>query len=228
MRHLAGSVLTAQDEERRRIARELHDSTGQNLIAAGMLVGRIRTMLPESAAAPAQQLDDMVRQSIDELRTMSYLLHPPLLDEAGLKLALPHYVEGLCQRSGLAIDLDISPKIGRLPAEVELALFRVVQEALANVARHSGSATARIRLAPGIARGGHSVILTIEDPGRTTSGIMGRSGLARQQTRFSGGVGLASMRERLHQIGGWLELDSSAGGTTVTAIVPDADRGPEA
>ena len=136
---LAGSVLTAQDEERRRIARELHDSTGQNLIAAGMLVGRIRGMLPDAARRRCEQLDDMVQQSIHEVRTISYLLHPPLLDEAGLKLALPHYVDGFCQRSGLTIDLDICPTLERLPSDVELALFRVVQEALTNVTRHSGS-----------------------------------------------------------------------------------------
>jgi signal transduction histidine kinase len=220
MRTLAGSVLTAQDEERRRISRELHDSTGQNLIAAGMLVERIRTMLPDPQAAPIRQLDDMVQQSVHELRTMSYLLHPPFLDEAGLKLALPHYLEGFRERSGLTVELDMCPKLARLPSEIELALFRVVQEALTNVMRHSGSKTASIRLAPGIASGRHSIILTIEDEGRGIAGTTGLPGLVRQQTRFSGGVGLVSMRERLHQVGGWLELDSRVGRTTVTAIVP--------
>ncbi len=220
MRQLAGTVLTAQDTERRRIARELHDSTGQNLIAAGMLASRIRGMVADSVAPPLRQLDDMIQQSINELRTMSYLLHPPFLDEAGLKLALPHYVDGLRQRSGLAIDLDICPTIDRQPSEVELALFRVVQEALTNVTRHSGSTTAHIGLARGIARGKNCIILTVEDSGRGVSGLTGSPALNGHRLGASGGVGLASMRERLHQIGGWLEVDSSVGGTLVTATVP--------
>jgi signal transduction histidine kinase len=161
----------------------------------------------------------MIQQSINELRTMSYLLHPPFLDEAGLKLALPHYVDGLRQRSGLAIDLDICPTIDRQPSEVELALFRVVQEALTNVTRHSGSPTAHIGLTRGIARGQDCVILTVEDGGRGVSGLSGLPAL-KGRTLGAPGVGLASMRERLHQIGGWLEVDSSIGGTLVTATVP--------
>jgi signal transduction histidine kinase len=219
MRHLAGSVLTAQDEERRRIARELHDSTGQNLIAAGMLVDRIRNQLPDAAGPPGKQLDDVVQRSIHELRTMSYLLHPPLLDEGGLRLALQHYVEGFCQRSGLTVDLKLCQKLDRLPTDVELALFRVVQEALTNVARHSGSKTARIRLSRKIARGRKSIVLTIKDTGRGLP--MGRFAL-RTNAIPGNGVGLAGMRERLNLVGGWLELDTSVGGTTVTAFVPEA------
>ena len=219
MRHLAGSVLTAQDEERRRIARELHDSTGQNLIAAGMLVGRIRGMLPEAGAPVGDQLNDMIQQSIGEVRTMSYLLHPPLLDEAGLKLALQHYVEGFRERSGLVVDLDLAPYVERLSPEVELALFRVVQEALTNVSRHSGSKSARVRLVRGAARGEHSIILTVEDSG---TGILATS-LTSAKSRFRSGVGLNSMQERLRQVGGWLEIDGIPGRTTVTAIVPAGD-----
>jgi signal transduction histidine kinase len=224
MRHLAGSVLSAQDEERRRIARELHDSTGQNLIAAGMLVDRIRRDLPASAAPPAKQLDDMVQRSIHELRTMSYLLHPPLLDEGGLGLALQHYVDGFCQRSGLAVDLELCPKLDRLPTDVELALFRVVQEALTNVARHSGSKTARIGLSRRIARGQKCIVLTVQDAGR---GLPTRRFGLRQSAGPGTGVGLVSMRERLNQIGGWMELESGAEGTTVTAFVPDATAEPD-
>jgi signal transduction histidine kinase len=223
MRHLAGSVLTAQDEERRRIARELHDSTGQNLIAAGMLVGRVRGMVPESAGPVVNQLDDMVQQSIGDLRTMSYLLHPPLLDEAGLKLALQHYVEGFRERSSLAIALDIVPELERLPSEVELALFRVVQEALTNVSRHSHSTSVRVRLARGIVRGKRSIILTVEDGDMGMSAAAGFSGLAIQKSRFRTGVGLTSMQERLRQVGGWLEINGGPGRTTVTAIVPAGD-----
>jgi signal transduction histidine kinase len=220
IRQVAGTVLTAQDEERRRIARELHDSTGQNLIAAGMLVSRIRGTVPDSTASPMRQLDDMIQQSISELRTMSYLLHPPFLDEAGLKLALPHYVDGFGQRSGLAIDLDICPTVDRQPPDVELALFRIVQEALTNVMRHSGSTTAHIGLARRIVHGEDCVILTVEDSGRGVPGLTGLPGLRGRRLGALGGVGLASMRERLHQIGGWLEVDSSVGGTLVTATVP--------
>ncbi|MFL5265068.1 MAG: MASE1 domain-containing protein [Stellaceae bacterium] len=222
-RDLAGSVLTAQDEERRRIARELHDSTGQNLIATSMLVDRLRNTLPASAGATIDQLDETIRQSIDEVRTVSYLLHPPLLDEAGLELAVRHFVDGLCKRSGLRIDLDVAPDLGRLSSEIELALFRVVQEALTNVSRHSDSANARIGLRRGTARGKRGVILTIEDAGKGISGLGRLPGMGSRKTRVNDGVGLASMRERLHQIGGWLDLESEIGRTVVTAVVPHTD-----
>ena len=218
-RELAGSVLTAQDQERRRIARELHDTTGQNLIAATMLLGRVRDTVPESAKSTVSQLDDMLRQSVDDVRTVSYLLHPPLLDEAGLNLALRHYVDGLCQRSSLAIDLAVSPDIGRLPSDMEMALFRVVQEALTNVSRHSGSTTARINLRRGMAKGQHAVILSIEDAGKGMT--LRRPGRGPLMPRPVRGVGLASMRERLRQIGGWLDIESEVGRTVVTAVVPD-------
>jgi signal transduction histidine kinase len=227
-RELAGSVLTAQDEERRRIARELHDSTGQNLIAASMLVGRIRNFVPATGVPAVNQLDDTLRQSIDEVRTVSYLLHPPLLDEAGLELALRHYVDGFCQRSGLAVDLQVSPDLGRLPSDAEVALFRVVQEALTNVSRHSGSKTARIELRRQTEKGKRLVILTIGDGGRGIARVVRRSRLALQRPGTAGGVGLASMRERLHQIGGWLQIESEVGRTIVTAVVPEGDAGPHA
>jgi len=222
-RDLAGSVLTAQDEERRRIARELHDSTGQNLIATSMLVGRLRNTLPSSASPTIDQLDETIRQSIDEVRTVSYVLHPPLLDEAGLQLAMRHFVDGFCQRSRLKIDLDIAPDLARLPGEIELALFRVMQEALTNVSRHSGSATAKIALCRGTARGQRGIILTIEDAGRGIPGSGRLPGMALRTTRVNDGVGLASMRERLHQIGGRLDVESEVGRTLVTAIVPHTD-----
>jgi len=153
------------------------------------------------------------------VRTVSYLLHPPLLDEAGLNLALRHYVDGLCQRSNLAIDLEVSLDVGRLPSDVEMALFRVVQEALTNVSRHSGSTTARIDLRRGMAKGQHAVILSIEDAGK---GIAGRRpSRGPLMPRSVRGVGLASMRERLHQIGGWLDIESEVGRTVVRAVVPD-------
>jgi signal transduction histidine kinase len=225
MRHLAGSVLTAQDQERRRIARELHDSTGQNLIAAGMLIGRVRAMLPDPDAQPARQLADMVQQSLGEVRTVSYLLHPPLLDEAGLRLALLHYIEGLAERSDLVVALDIVPDLPRLAPEVELALFRVVQEALTNVARHSRSKSAHVRLAREVVDGRRSVVLTVEDRDTGRSPAAGFAGLAGAKPRFRLGIGLTSMQERLRQVGGELDIDGGPGGTMVTAIVPAHDGG---
>ena len=222
-RALAGSVLTAQDQERRRIARELHDSTGQNLLAASMLVGRVRGMLPDLGGPTLSQLDETLRQSIDEVRTVSYLLHPPLLDDAGLKLALRHYVDGFCQRSGITVDLDISPDLDRLASDVELALFRVVQEALTNVNRHSGSTTARIELRRATAKGRGVVILSIADAGKGMG--MRRANRTARRSRPTDGVGLASMRERLHQVGGRLDVDSDVGRTVVTATVPDRTMG---
>ena len=188
-----------------------------------MLVGRLRNTLPASAGATIDQLDETIRQSIDEVRTVSYLLHPPLLDQAGLELAVRHFVDGLRKRSGLRIDLDVAPDLGRLSSEIELALFRVVQEALTNVSRHSGSANARIGLRRGTARGKRGVILTIEDAGKGISGLGRLPGMGSRKTRVNDGVGLASMRERLHQIGGWLDLESEIGRTVVTAVVPHTD-----
>jgi signal transduction histidine kinase len=225
MRALTGSVLIAQDEERRRIARELHDTTGQNLIAAGMMVSRIRQMASDSVAPPLAQLEALVGQSLEELRTMSYLLHPPLLDEVGLDAALEHFVDGLSQRSGLTIDLDMSVKMERLRPEVELTLFRVVQEALTNVVRHSGSKIARIRLECGISHGRHSAVLTVEDAGAGMPWATAPVRLGAQSKSMPlGGMGFVSMRERLHQVGGWLEVESWLGGTKVRAVVPDAGR----
>src|SRR5499427_104820 len=160
-RELAASLVRAQDEERRRIARDLHDSTGQNLIAATLLAGRIEPALPQSAQTAFRQLEDTLQQSIREIRTASYLLHPPLLDEAGLGLALRHYIEGFLDRSSIAVELDISPSVERLAPDTELVLFHVVQEALTNISRHSKSPTAQIRLMRERATNGDAVVLTI-------------------------------------------------------------------
>jgi signal transduction histidine kinase len=226
MHELALSVVRAQDEERRRIARDLHDSTGQNLIAATLLLGRIEGVLPASAKPILQQLEEVLQQSIREVRTVSYLLHPPLLDEAGLGPALRCYVDGYIERSGLAVDLEVAPDVERLPPDAELAVFRLVQEALTNVSRHSQSPTARIRLAREKASDGRTIVLTIEDAGRGMPAISNvRALIGRNIGSRSAGVGLASMRERLHQIGGRLEIDSVVGRTIVRAIIPVPDEG---
>ena len=225
MRALAASVVRAQDEERRRIARDLQDSTGQNLIAATLLLGRIENTLPPSAKPTLRQLEDTLQQSIREVRTVSYLLHPPLLDEAGLGPALRCYADGYSERSGIAVDLHVVPGVERLPPDAELVLFRLVQEALTNVSRHSQSRTARIRLAREKASDGQNVVLTVEDAGRgmpATSNV--RALVGQKIGAASPGVGLASMRERLHQIGGRLEIDSAVGRTIVRATIPIRDE----
>ena len=223
-RGLAASLVRAQDEERRRIARDLHDSTGQHLIAATLIAGRIEKTLPAAAQPALRHLEDMLQQSIREVRTVSYLLHPPLLDEAGLGLALRHYIEGFQERSSIAVELDISPTVERLAPDRELVLFRVVQEALTNISRHSKSPTAQIRLMRERATNGDAVVLTIEDAGKGMPAVRGVRQLIGQKDAPTRGVGLASMRERLHQIGGRLEIDSVAGRTTVQAVVPIRDQ----
>jgi signal transduction histidine kinase len=220
-RDVAASVMRAQDEERRRIARDLHDSTGQNLIAATLIAGRIEHALPETARPAFRQLEEMLQTSIGEIRTVSYLLHPPLLDEAGLALAVRNFVEGFAERSGIAVDVDLPPDMQRLSPDAELALFRVVQEALTNVARHSGSATAFIRLARERAADREIAVLTVEDAGRGMPDLGETRRLLVGRKRSAGpGVGLASMRERLEQLGGRLEIRSAVGRTVITATVP--------
>jgi signal transduction histidine kinase len=207
-------LLRAQDEERRRIARDLHDSTGQNLIAATLIAGRLRDSLPVETLPLLRELEHNLKQSNRELRTVSYLLHPPYLEEAGLGLALRYYVEGFEERSGIQVDLKIADNIGRLARDTELVTFRVVQEALTNIARHSGSSTALIRLTRQRGDGGR-ILLTVEDFGK---GMMDRElGNSRPVSR---GLGLISIRERLAQIGGRLQIDSTEGHTQLQAVIP--------
>jgi signal transduction histidine kinase len=223
MRELAGSLLRVQDEERRRIARELHDSTGQNLTAAGLLVSRLRLqgMTPESIRPVVAELDEILRESMVEIRTISYLLHPPLLDAIGLEMALRTYLEGFSKRTGIEVELDLPEDTGRMPSAVELVLFRVIQEALTNVWRHSGSATARIELVQEPSTEGEQVTLSIEDFGKGIPRNVRVSTLAGAKIKHktSVGLGLVGMRERLYQIGGSLEIDSSKGRTVIRAVV---------
>ncbi len=222
MQHLAASVVGAQDEERRRIARDLHDSTGQNLIAASLLVGRLEKSLPSAAQPLLTQVDHLLKQAANEIRTVSYVLHPPLLDEAGLDVALRSFAEGYAERSGVAVSFDVARDFGRLPADTELILFRVVQEALTNVARHADSPTAHIHLARRHAIDGQHAVITIVDAGRGMSPAARLLQPMRMHLRpgTRPGIGLASMRERLSQIGGRLEISSVVGRTTLTAITP--------
>ena len=220
-RRLAGALLRAQDEERRRIARELHDSTGQNLVMANLMAGQVQTLAPPSCAPAIRELKDILQGTISEIRTVSYLLHPPLLDAGGLSMALRTYLDGFSKRTAIKVDLELSPNLGRLSSDVELVLFRVVQEALTNIWRHSGSSTARVQLLREVSDSGGQVKLSIEDAGKGIPSNVRLSTLSKinskQQT--PSGLGLIGMRERLHQIGGRLEIDSTAGKTVIRAIV---------
>ena len=214
VRELSGRVLRMQDEERRRIARELHDSVGQLLSALGMNFSIIATspnLSPQAAKAVAENAT-LLNQILSEIRTISHLLHPPLLDEIGLQSALKWYVEGYAERSKIEVNLELSPRLGRLSREAEISIFRVVQESLTNIHRHSGSATATVRLN----RDSDNLRLEIEDAGR---------GIAPQkQDALSSpgrpGVGIRGMRERLRQLGGNLELTSDGSGTKLLAVLP--------
>ena len=220
MRGLAGALLHVQDEERRRIARELHDSTGQNLAVAGLLVTQIQGTLPDPLIPKVGEIREILQQSMSEIRTASYLLHPPFLDGVGLASALRSYVDGFTKRTGLRVELDAAAESERMPTSIELALFRVVQEALTNVWRHSGSASARIYLAQHVSEDGQYATLSIEDSGKGIPDKVRRSTLRPGSFRPAAkGLGLVSMRERLRQIGGSLEIDSTIGKTVIRAKV---------
>jgi PAS domain S-box-containing protein len=216
LHQLSGRLLRLQDEERRRMARELHDSTAQTLTALVMNLGiaqRAAGRLSESAQKALAESLALAQQCSREVRTISYLLHPPLLEELGLVSALQHYVDGYSKRSGIQVELEVAPDFGRLPQEIELALFRVAQESLTNIHRHSGSATAKIRMI----RDADGVTLEIEDKGHG----MPPEKLDQARRIIPGlGVGIAGMQERLEQLGGRLETHSGSDGTTVRAIVP--------
>jgi two-component system, NarL family, sensor kinase len=214
LRELSGRLMHTQDEERRRIARELHDSAGQSLAALGMSLTRIENDAqrdPLRLSKSIQDAQDLIQDLTKEIRTTSYLLHPPMLDESGLSSALRWYIGGLEERSGLSIELNISDSLGRLAPEVELAIFRLVQECLTNIHRPSGSKTAVIR----IAREPDKIYVEVQDHGRGIS----QDRLAEVQSRGVG-VGIRGMRERVRQSHGELTVDSNPLGTKITAIFP--------
>jgi signal transduction histidine kinase len=209
LRSLTHRLMVAQDQERRRIARELHDSAGQILAAVNMNLGAILAGAkagPPKLLKAAEEARDLVDELTREIRTLSYLLHPPLLDEVGLSAALKCYVQGLESRGGLKVDLRVPDEMDRLAAELELVLFRVVQECLTNVHRHSGSKTARIHL--DIEAG--NLQLRIEDDGKGIS--TDRLGLAEGP---GSGVGIQGMRERVRQLGGRMDIQSDKKGTRI-------------
>ena len=253
LRRLSGRLLQIQDDERRRIAREVHDSLGQYLAAAKMHLHALekeQSQLPKPApiadgksfadlrsddlhsddlrsddlrsdnqsfAAPTiQECIDILDKAIAEVRTVSYLLYPPMLDEVGLQSAVSGYVEGFAKRSGIATDLEIDPGLGRLPRDVELSLFRVLQECLTNIHRHSGSRTARVKLA----KAGACTVLEIRDEGKGLPD--GSLDKFHKDVGATLGVGLRGMSARMHQLGGKLELSSDTKGTAIIATVPAA------
>lgn len=212
LRVLAGELMRTQDEERRRVGRELHDSTGQTLIALELGL----TRLAKSAGSlPSEQLSECIRLASlcsAEIRTASYLLHPPLLDELGLVSALRWLADGLRERSGIEVRLNLPDSIPRMRSEEELVLFRVAQEALTNAQRHSGSPWVAVRLQSGA----DSIDLEVEDGGRGIAGAgKYRAGVQSRPL----GVGLAGMRARIQQVGGTLSVDSTDTGTRVRATI---------
>ena len=220
LHRLSRQLLQARDAEQRRIARDLHETAVQSMAALKMMLGRIGNMLSKSnkqARDLVQSTTEVADEIIREVRTISHLMHPPLLDEGGLYPALHWYARGFSERSGIAANLQMDERFGRLPRDTEIAIFRIVQEALTNVHRHSGSRDAIIR----VERGDASVRVQIEDHGR---GMPLRSGPTGEKD-VQLGVGTAGMRERVAQLSGTFEIKGVPGkGTVVNAILPTAER----
>jgi signal transduction histidine kinase len=214
LRAVNQSLLQAQEEEQRRLAVELHDSAGQLLAALKWKlatiqdeIGRENAELVKLVKASVGLLDELS----SELRTITHLFHPAQLGEAGLPHALRLYVEGLAERSGLLVVLDIEPDLQRLPRQVERTIFRIVQESLTNIHRHAKTKAANVRISQTV----ESVCVQIRDQGRGIEAFA-----APDQSSFKSGVGIQGMRERVHQLNGSFEIESGKGGTAVTAILP--------
>jgi signal transduction histidine kinase len=218
LRDLSARLLQMQDEERRRIARELHDSVGQLLVGLSMNLSTVRGEIERltKAAAVLGDSENLIQEMSKEVRTISHLLHPPLLDEAGLASAIRWYIDGFMQRSHIKVDLDCPEDFGRLPRDLEIAIFRVVQECLTNIHRHSGSQVASIRCRVL----SNEAFVEIADRGTGISperlAIMGSVGMP--------GVGIRGMKERLRQLGGDLEVTSDRKGTVVKARLTFPDK----
>jgi PAS domain S-box-containing protein len=210
LQRLSGQLIRAQDDERRRIARELHDSTGQVLAALSMTLSQ---MQKDSSAANARKFEecrDLIASAASEIRNLSYLLHPPLIDEVGLASAVAEYVQGFQKRSGLAVQFEVSRDVGRLDGNREITFFRIIQESLGNIHRHSGSSTATVKMF----RRENDIVLEIRDQGR---GLPDSS-----DGQSNAGVGIKGMQERLRPFGGTLRITSDGTGTLVQVVLPRA------
>lgn len=215
LRTLSVRLLELQDQERRKFSRELHDSLGQYLVGAKMNLAMLDKSLPENALIG--ECLKLLDQAMIETRTISHLLHPPLLDETGFASAARWYVEGFAKRSGIPTALDMPEDFGRLPSSLELALFRVLQESLTNVHRHSTSKRAEVSLRLSES----TVVLRVRDYGKgIPADVLDRF----RRNNAHGGVGLAGMRERIHELGGQLEMESDSRGTQVVATLPRSER----
>jgi len=217
LRTLSGQLLHAQDEERRRLARELHDSAGQVIAALSMTLAPVESengKIPPRTARAIKESLGLINDLSNQVRTIAHLLHPPLLDEVGLASGLRLFLEGFGERSKIKVTLEIPDQFERLPQELETTIFRIVQECLTNIHRHSGSQVARIR----ITRPDGQVRVEVADRGR---GIPPK----KQKAMDSGGtagVGIRGMRERARQLGGTLEINSGSQGTVIIARLPVA------
>jgi signal transduction histidine kinase len=222
LRNLSGRLMRIQDDERRRLARELHDSSGQHLVALQMNLSTMGKHIAQADARGSTLLHDcqhLLDRVVKEIRTLSYLLHPPLLDEAGLSSALNWYVDGLSQRSGLRIELHLAEEVGRLSQELEIAIFRIVQEGLTNIHRHSGSSIARISLSAH----GEQVILTIRDEGKgMRPELLGDPA----ENASSFGVGIRGITERVRELSGRIRIKNAMPGTIVKVVLPLRRRKP--
>lgn len=215
LHQLTGKLLHARDEEQRRIARDLHDSINQYHTALKMNLAKLHRQRQESPhqAVLLEQSLELIESCINETRTLSYLLHPPMLDEMGFFAAVSWYVKGFGQRSGIEVNITLPPDMGRLPRLVEVALFRVVQEALTNIHRHAKTPSVDIN----VARRNGSVFLEVRDHGR---GILPEKLRELREAASSAGLGIASMQERIRQLGGELDIRSDRKGTLISASVP--------
>ena len=213
LREMTGRLLTLQDDERRRLARELHDTTGQNLSMLVLnidLLNREQRLNPETHAKLGE-CGELARTSLEEVRTFSYVLHPPMLDELGVFPALRAFIEGFSERSGIAVDLDLPNRSFRLPRDLETTIFRVVQESLSNVRKHSHSSKVKVR----VALNPQGVLITVEDNG---SGLPPSADPELPPAKI--GVGISSMQERVKHCGGRFQLHSRSTGTQLEVSLP--------
>lgn len=213
-REISGKLETLQQEERRRLARDLHDSTSQELAVLNWNLTRLMNLVgdqDEDLKKLVQQTKEIAHECSARIRSVAYLLHPPLLGEAGLKQAVPWLAQGFEQRSGIRVTLEMSPRLGRFRDEVEITIFRIVQEGLANVLRHSGSPTAKISLQH---KSGW-LELAVSDQGANPA----RDAMIQARDKRHG-VGISGMRERVEQLGGYFQIDCEESGTTLKATIP--------